>query len=73
MTTTPHYKKTATKSGDTVPYSESTRSIIGLLNNIYVGCYCLGFKIQIVIHSPFFMKALNYKCGNKRPLVVVCC
>lgn len=54
--TTPYYKKTVTKSGDTVSYSESTRrSNIGLLNNIYVGCYCLGFKIQIVIHSPFFM------------------
>lgn len=26
----------------------------GLLNNIYVGCYCLGLKIRIVIHSPFF-------------------
>lgn len=50
--TTPYYKKIATKAGDTVSYSESTRSIIGLLNNIYVGCYCLGFKIQIVTHSP---------------------
>lgn len=54
--TTPYYKKTATKSGDTVSYSESTRSIIGLLNNTYVGCYCLGFKIQIVTHSPFLCR-----------------
>lgn len=46
--TTPYYKKTATKSGDTVFYSESTRSIIGLLNNIYVGCYVLVLKFKLL-------------------------
>lgn len=53
--TTPYYKKTATKSGDTVSYSESTRSIIGLLNNIYVGCYVLVLKFKLLYIHLFYV------------------
>lgn len=47
MTNTPYYKKTATKSGDTVSYSESTRSIIGLLVSAVI-VLVLKFKLLYI-------------------------